>query len=110
MTKQSLLRDLALLTFASALGWWAHGANTPVRAARASSDTARGAEGTLGFQFGGAGMEGSLTIYSPESHTLYVYPAASSNSHINCAYSIHVERPGAPIDRQNCPIGSPFAH
>ena len=55
-------------------------------------------------------MEGALTLYSPANHTLYVYPANSGSSHINCACSIHVEKPGAPIERTNCPVGSTFAH
>ena len=27
------------------------------------------------------------------------------NSHISCGYSFTISKPGAPIDRQNCPIG-----
>jgi hypothetical protein len=107
--RSSFLRDLALLMFAGVVGWWAHGVNTPVQAQHSSSDTARGS-GELGFQFGGAGLEGSLTLYNPENRTLYVYPSAAANSHINCAFSIHVERPGAPLERQNCPVGSLFSH
>ncbi len=106
MNQRSLLRDATLLIVAGAIGWWAHGANTAVRAA-GYSDTAREGSG-FGFQFGGAGIEGSLTLYNPENRTLYVYPAASGNSHINCAYSIRVEKPGAPLERQNCAIGSAF--
>ncbi len=95
-----ILRDLALLAFAAALGWWAHGANTTVRA-----DTAHYPD-DLAFQFGGTGLEGSLSVYSPSDHKLYVYPAAAGNSHISCAYSLKLDRPGFPIERSNCAPGS----
>jgi hypothetical protein len=111
----SLLRDVLLLAVAGALGWWARGgADARVFAQRSSSSSAsRGATtggDTLAFQFGGTEMHDSLTVYSPTDHTLYVYPAALSNSHINCAFSLYVEKPGGPIERTNCPIGSLFGH
>ena len=109
MTQRNVVRDAAMLLVAGVIGWWAHRSNTTVRAAATGSDTARDG-GNLGFQFGGAGLEGSLTLYNPENKTLYVYPAASGNAHINCAYSIRVEKPGAPLERQNCAIGSAFSH
>ena len=108
MTQRNVCRDAAMLLVAGVIGWWAHAGNTPVRAAGSSSDTSRDG-GNLGFQFGGAGPEGSLSLYNPETKTLYVYPASAGNSHINCAYSIHVEKPGAPLERQNCAIGSVFS-
>ncbi|HEY4355706.1 MAG TPA: hypothetical protein VGN16_08170 [Acidobacteriaceae bacterium] len=110
MKAQSLVRDAALLFFAGALGWWAHGGNAVVHANGTSSDSARGADNNLAFQFGGAGIEGGLTIYNRDNHTLYVYPSAINNNHINCAFSIHVEKPGAPLERSNCPIGGVFTH
>ena len=107
MPAQPLIRDLALLTFAAALGWWAHGANFSVHAQPASSNSsARGADGGLEFQFSGSNIKDSLTIYNSSDHTLYVYPAAGGSSHINCAYSFRIEHPGGPIERQNCPMGS----
>ncbi len=109
MDRRNMVRDAAMLLIAGAIGWWAHGANAPVRAAGAGSDTARDGGG-FGFQFVGSGPEASLTLYNPESKTLYVYPAAIGNAHINCAFSIHIEKPGAPLDRQNCSIGSLFSH
>ena len=51
--------------------------------------------------------EQSLTVYNTESHTLYVYPRVTEgNSHISCEYSFRVSVPGAPMERQNCPVGS----
>ena len=108
MTQRNLWRDAAMLLAAGVIGWWAHSANTPVRAAGAGSSSSRDG-GNIDFQFGGAGLEGSLTLYNPENKTLYVYPAGVGNSHINCAYSIHIEKPGAPLERQNCAIGSVFS-
>jgi hypothetical protein len=106
MHARPLVRDLAMLTFAAALGWWAHGANFGVHAQPAAADSsARGGDGGLEFQFNGSNIKDSLTIYNSGNHTLYVYPAASGSSYINCAYSFHIERPGGPIDRQNCPVG-----
>jgi hypothetical protein len=102
MTLRSLLRDFVLLAFAAGLGWWAHSANTAVHAApnRPSDDG-------LEFQFGGgANIYGSLTLYNPTTHTLYVYPSAVNSDHINCAYSLQIEGPGGPIQRTNCPMGS----
>lgn len=110
MNVQSLVRDAALLLVAGAVGWWAHGSNTAVYANGTSSDSARGADTNLAFQFGGAGIEGGLTIYNRDNHTLYVYPSTINNNHINCAYSIRVDKPGAPLERSNCPIGGVFSH
>jgi hypothetical protein len=102
MTLRPILRDLALLAFAAALGWWAHGA-TAVHA-----DTVSRYPDNLGFQFGGTGVEGSLTVYSPAEHRLYVYPAAAGSSHINCLFSLKLDRVGGPIERSNCAPGSAF--
>jgi len=79
-----------------------------VQAQRASSSSsARGAgDGNLAFQMTGAGPDASLTIYNPENHTLYVYSrVGAGNSQINCAYSFRITKPGAPLERENCPIG-----
>ena len=115
MQPKSVARDLCLLTAAAAIGWWAHGAAPAVSAQnRTSASDSRTRSGDLaeplGFQFGGAGIEGSLTLYNPANRTLYVYPSANGNSHINCAYSFHIDKPGGPIDRENCPVGSAFGH
>ena len=113
MPIKPFVRDLVLLTAAAAIGWWAHGAGATASAqSRGSASDSRTRSGepsdALGFQFGGAGIEGSLTLYNPANHTLYVYPAANGGSHINCAYSFHIDKPGQPIDRENCAIGSTF--
>ena len=110
MSNRSLVRDLTLLAAAGLIGWWAHRPGVglaPVFAQHGGSDV-RPTEGNLAFQYGGLGPDGELTLYNPGTRTLYVYPSIgrSSNSHINCLYSIRVDRAGAPLDRENCPVGS----
>jgi hypothetical protein len=105
----SVVRGLALLGLAVAVGWWARGGGTTVLAQKSSSSSsARGsdADSNLAFQFVGAGSQQSLAIYNPDNRTLYVYPrVGEGNSHVSCEYSFSITRPGAAIDRQNCPVG-----
>ncbi len=107
-----LLRDLTLLATASAIGWWAHGANTAVHAQRNSPTASHASADALGFEYGGLGPGGELTLYNAANRTLYVYPSVgrSTNSHITCLYSVRVDRPGAPLERENCATGSFFPH
>lgn len=114
MEMRRLIRDGVLVAIALAVGWWVRGADKSVLAQRSgSSSSARGgvSDATLGFQFQGPEPQQSLSIYNPENHTLYVYPrVGQGNAHISCEYSFRIERPGAPIDRQNCPVGEQFGH
>jgi hypothetical protein len=103
----SALRGLVVVCAAVAIGWWAKGAGTPVLAQRSgsSSSSARSGEG-LEFQMSGAGPGAVLTLFNPGNRTLYVYQRiGEGNSHISCSYSFTVSSPGAPIDRENCPVG-----
>ena len=107
MTSRPLLRDLALLSFALVLGWWAHGTAT-VHAK--SSDHSSADEPTPDFQLSPINRDTALTIYNPANHTLYVYPAVQTgSSNINCEFSLHVAKPGAPIQRENCAIGPTYS-
>jgi len=110
MRVHPVVRDLALLGVAVSVGWWVRGAGAPVLAQHSSSSSsARGSGGdeSLAFQFVGSGPQQSLAVFNPENHTLYVYPrVGEGNSHISCEYSFTINRPGAPMDRQNCPVGS----
>jgi hypothetical protein len=103
----SVIRDLALVCLAVAVGWWWRGAETTVLAQRSSSSSSsRGGDLNLAFQVTGAGPEALLTVYNPDNHTLYMYPRiGSGNSYISCSYIFRVGNPGAPIQRENCPIG-----
>jgi hypothetical protein len=97
----------ALLCLAIAGGWWGRGAGSAVLAGSpSSSSSGSGGDANLAFQLVGNGPQQSLTVFNPENHTLYVYPRVTEgNSHISCEYSFTVTRPGAAIDRQNCPVG-----
>lgn len=99
------IRDVLVLTAAAAFGWWAHGLHTsPVLAQRSGAG-----EDGLSFQIGGLREDTALTVWSPANRNLYIYAGAlAGNSNVNCTYSLHIERMGAPIQRQNCPIGSVF--
>jgi hypothetical protein len=103
--QKTVLRDVAMLAAATAIGWWAHGANTTVQAQHSNSAPN---SGNISFQFGGTGQSTTLSLYNADTHMLYVYPTGIANSTINCAYRFHIDRPGAAIDRQNCELGSPF--
>jgi hypothetical protein len=107
MRLHPVVRDLTLVAIAVSAGWWLRGAGTTVLAQRSSSSSSsRGSDAVLEFQLSAGGPQSSLTVYSSANHTLYVYPRIGvGNSNINCEYSLTVERPGAPIERKNCPIG-----
>lgn len=100
MRNRTVFRDLALAAAAAALGWWCHG--TSVHAER-GADSA----GNIAFQFLPAGDQASLSIYSPEDRTIYVYPhVGTGNSHVSCQYMFHMRQLGGGIDRENCKPGS----
>ena len=101
MRHGSVIRDLALLCLAVAVGWWWRGAGTAVLAQRSG-----GSSSTLAFQMTGVGPDALLTVYNADSHTLYMYPRiGAGSSTVNCAYSFKVPSPGAPLQRENCPVG-----
>jgi len=113
MQIRSAIRELVLVGMAVTVGWWLRGAGTSVFAQRSSSTPARGGsssgETPLGFQMSGIGREMGLTIYNPGNRTLYVYPGiGSGNSYVACEYSFTISAPGAPIQRENCPVGELF--
>ena len=85
-------------------GWWLRGLALPaVHAQRTGEDSG------LAFQLSGIGPETALTVWNASNRTLYVYQGAvAGSSNVNCSFSFQIERPGAPIQRHNCPIGSLF--
>jgi len=109
MRLRSVIRDLALVCLAVAVGWWWHSAGSPVLAQRSgSSSSSRGSsigDSNLAFQFDSGGPQQSLAVYDPDKHTIYVYPRVGvGNAYVNCEYSLTIAAPGAPIQRQNCTI------
>lgn len=111
MSIRSLLRDLALVCFALAVGWWCRGAGDPVHAQYSSNTHDTTSEPTLSFQLSPINRDTALSIYNPSNHTLYVYPAVQTgNSYVNCEFSFRIGKPGEPIQRQNCPVGQTYPH
>ena len=94
--------------FAAALvggGWCLRGLHVPAVQAQRT-----GGDGGLAFQLSGIGPDTALTVWNGGNQTLYVYQGALiGHSNVNCSFSFHIERVGAPIQRQNCPIGSLFS-
>lgn len=92
------LQALALTTLAATLGWWAHSAR-PVQAQSQTND--------LRFEFSGLSPQSALSVYNPADQTIYVYQGATTGfSTLQCSYKFHVPRPGSPIERVNCPVGT----
>lgn len=109
MGSRGFVRDVLLVAVAVTVGWWVRGPQTTVLAGRSSSSSSARSDESLGFQLVDGSPQQSLTIYNPESHTLYVYPrVGTGNAHISCEYTLKIEHPGGPIDRQNCPMGSQY--
>jgi hypothetical protein len=108
MRVESVVRGLALVCLAVAVGWWARGASSPVLAQKSSSSSSssRGGDAGLEFQLTGAGPQAMLTVYNPENRTLYVYQRiGEGGSNISCSYRFTVSNPGGPIQRSNCQVG-----
>lgn len=98
MQARKVLRDVALVALAAALGWWCHPAAVHAQ---------RGIEGNLDFQFMPGGDQLSLSIYSPADRTIYVYPrVGTGNANVSCEYMFHVHQPGGAIQRENCRPGT----
>jgi hypothetical protein len=102
----SVVRGLALVCLAVAVGWWLRGAGRTVLA----DSSSRGSDAGLEFQMTGAGPQAALTVYNPGNRTLYLYQRiGEGNSHISCAFSFTVSSPGGPIERKNCGVGELLA-
>jgi hypothetical protein len=64
---------------------------------------------SLAFQLSGIGPNTALTVYNSLERTLYVYPEVTQGTtHVNCSFMLHISRPGAPVDRQNCAPGTAY--
>ena len=108
MRFRSLLCNSLLLLAVGTCGWWARGVHVPPVLAQ-SGEGRNSGDGGLAFQLSGIGPDTALTVWNASNRTLYVYQGAvQGNSSVNCTYSFKIERPGAPIQRQNCPVGSLF--
>lgn len=108
MVTRPALRSVLIAALAVAAGWFLRGASShPVVAHAAEDHRAGSTESALAFELSGIARETSLTVYSPETHTLYVYPAVSQgNSTVNCEFMLRLGRVGGPVQRTNCQPGS----
>jgi hypothetical protein len=51
--------------------------------------------------------QNALTLYYPDSQTIYVYPnVAVGNNYLSCAFSFKLGKAGEPIRRDQCPIAT----
>lgn len=111
MRFRSLLFNSLVLLAVGACGWWVRGVHLPPVLAQGGDggSNRNSGDGGLAFQLSGIGPDTALTVWNASNRTLYVYQGAVlGNSSVNCTYSFKIERPGAPIQRQNCPVGSLF--
>lgn len=102
------LAAFAFITLAAAAGWVAH---APIRSVYADSKHSSEYVSTSArmFQISGSAGHADLTVYEPELKRLYVYrDITGGNSHVNCSYMVTFTRPGGPIDRANCEVGSAY--
>jgi lipopolysaccharide export system protein LptC len=51
--------------------------------------------------------QSALTLYYPDSQTIYVYPSvAVGNNYLSCAFSFKLGKAGEPLRREQCPIAT----
>ena len=106
MVNRSLFPTVLVATLSLGAGWFFRGVS--LRPVLAHDDGHRGAatESALAFELSGIGRDTSLTVYSAETHTLYVYPAISQGAgSVNCEFTLHLGRVGGPVQRTNCGPG-----
>ena len=74
--------------------WYSH-RNQPVHAQR----------DTVLYQFQDVSGGSAVTLYYPDTRTIYVYPSVAVGNNIRgCTFSLKLGRPGDPIRREQCPI------
>lgn len=57
------------------------------------------------YQMQSLSGQSALTLYYPDSQTIYVYPSvAVGNNYLSCAFSFKLGKAGEPIRRDQCPI------
>lgn len=96
MKASGRLVNCVLVLAAIAIGWWAHGG--------IAVDAGSAPVGELSFQFVKSDLNNALTVYDSSQHVLYVYQGASATgaATVNCSYMFHINKAGAPIQRENC--------
>ena len=91
-------RNILAVVGLLALGFWL-GSSRTVKAA--GYDSGDGVQ----FQLTGIDRSSSLLVYEPRRRTVYVYQGATTgNSTVGCSYMYHLNKPGGPIQRENCQV------
>ena len=79
------------------VGWFAHG-SPAVHAAESATAT---------YELQGTGPDAQLSVYDSTNRTISVYQGAGSGSDLKpCSYQFQLGRPGAPVRRVACAIGT----
>ena len=106
MTARSAPQLFLVAILALAGGWFLRGIFLPPVLAHAAEYRAGTGDAALAFELSGIARETSLTVYSADTHTLYVYPAVTQgNGAVNCEFMLHLGRVGGPVQRKNCEPG-----
>ncbi len=106
MALRPVPRSVLLAVLCLAAGWFLHGVSLRPVLVGADDHRAGTTNSLLAFELSGVARETSLTVYSAETHTLYVYPAVSQgNATVNCEFMLHLGRVGGPVQRTNCEPG-----
>lgn len=62
---------------------------------------------TVLYQFQDVSGGSAVTLYYPDTQTIYVYPSVAVGNNIRgCTFSLKLGRPGDPLRRDQCPIVS----
>ena len=94
-----------MLLLAASLTYSMH----PVHAQSKSHTNESKEDEPLDFRLAEVGPRTGLIVYSASEHNVYVYQnVTEGNTHINCAYSLHLTRPSGPVERRNCPAGAAY--
>ena len=107
MTTRLVSTYVLVAALALSAGWLLRGLSTPDTSAHAAEYRAGSSDPSLAFELSGIARETSLTVYSADTHTLYVYPAVTQgNASVNCEFMLQLGRVGGPVQRRNCEPGS----
>ena len=87
--------NVVLMAVAFVIGWWAHGGQ------RLQAQST----GDVFFQLKGISPDNALILYYPDQQAIYVYQGVlTGNSFLPCTYKFQLGKPGAPVNRNICPV------
>ncbi len=104
MVKTAIWKANACVAIACFAGGWLVGGNST------GNHTVHAAESSTGnatYELQGTGPDAQLSVYDSSNRTISVYQGAGSGSDLKpCSYQFQLGRPGAPIRRVPCAIGT----